>query len=376
VQDGFQTTAYDGHLLKITATVVEQIPNSEDQLWLLRQGGVLFQADMAGVDSSNGVSFEPRSTVNIVGVCVAEIDDNGNPTSFRLLLRSPADISVAKSPYWTRSFFVLLVGFLLLLGGGLLAGVFEHRYLPKPSGVFTPKHAANLFSRFQYVSGILSWLVFCVAILNFAALPLVAIPPESRLGTAATWLALAIAAMGVCWDYCLARWKDNCSAACAFVVMTVGAGALLPHWNNPPAPALDYALRILHGIGSSSAVAFCLCVLGSGLLLLRGRKLTSHAQLLFFAVGAVGLLNILTRIYGDSSSFGVARHTAMPYLDGHLLFLPQCRRSSFAARFRPAECHLLSRPGRIVEQTSPSRIPVDPGASRLDQVAGATAGLV
>ena len=45
---------------------------------------------------------------------------------------------------------------------------------------------------------------------------------------------------------------------------------------------------------------------------MRGRKLSSLAQLLFVAVGAVGLLNILTRIYGDSSSFGVARHTAMP----------------------------------------------------------------
>jgi PAS domain S-box-containing protein len=312
VQDGFQTTPYDGHLVKVTATVVEQIPNSQDQLWLLRRGGVLFQADLAGMDSPNQASFEPRSTVNIVGVCVAEIDDNGNPASFRLLLRSPADISVADSPYWTRSFFVLLAGFLLLLGGGLLAGVFEHRYLPEPSGVFTPKHVADLFSRFQYISGILSWLVFCVAVLNFAALPLGTTPPENRLGTAATSLVLAIAALAVYWDYCLARWKDYCSAVCASLVMAVGAGAFLPYWNKPPAPVLEAALRILHGIGSSTAVAFCLCISGAGLLLLRGRKLSSLAQLLFVAVGAVGLLNILTRLYGDSSSFGVARHTTMP----------------------------------------------------------------
>ena len=86
-KDGFGASQFDGRLVQLTAEVVEQLPNSRDQLWLLRRGKLLFQAELSG--SPNAVSLEPKSEVSVVGVCVIEVDESGQPTAFRLLLRSP-----------------------------------------------------------------------------------------------------------------------------------------------------------------------------------------------------------------------------------------------------------------------------------------------
>ena len=293
LKDGFRTTLYDGRLVRMTATVLEQIPNSKNQIWLLRRGDVVFQAELSSLASSARGSFEARSTVDIVGVCVTEVDENGSPTSFRILLRSPNDIAVAESPYSKGALLILLAGLVLFLGGGLILWQFERWHGPERSAASGAVRRQQLLARFQESATVLSLLVFPL-VLSFSVLPWAFIRQADLAGSVPNRLALAMAALAVLWSHSQTAWKNRCSLFCSLLIAIAGCNAFR------------------HSTTTPVAIAFCFCLLGLGLLVLPNRRLSPIAQLLFIAVAAVSLLNMVALLYGAPPSYGVARHTAMP----------------------------------------------------------------
>jgi signal transduction histidine kinase len=312
IENQIRSTAYDGRLVQMTATVVEQMPNGRHPLWLLRRGDTLFQAELRGDFLPGMADFEPQSTVNVVGICVAEVDDDGQATSFRLLLRSAADITIAHSPYWKDSFLVLLAGMLFLLAAGALLWTFEYRYAPANLKKVTPETAQALVRRFEFASAALSWSALGLAALNLPLAVWGTANQENSTGSWITRLALAAAAWAVCWHRSRSGWKSWSSVACSLCIAGGGAFALLQYQSAPGAFASLRAAEFLGGAGITVAIAFCCCLFGVSLLLLRSERFSAVGQLLSLCVAAAGALNLLTLLYNASGLYGVARHTAMP----------------------------------------------------------------
>lgn len=99
---------HDCRLVRIEATVLDRARHSPDQFLVLQTpGGVIFHAYLES--SSPGVDFaylQNGSKVAITGVCLIETGSSWvageawRAKSFRILMRSPGDISVLQWPPW------------------------------------------------------------------------------------------------------------------------------------------------------------------------------------------------------------------------------------------------------------------------------------
>jgi signal transduction histidine kinase len=90
---------HDCDLVQLEGELLEWIPNPAEHILLLRQGDVVFRAYLPRVDRAFG-ALPLQSRVRATGICVTELGPQRRPQSFRLLLRSPADLQVLRSPPW------------------------------------------------------------------------------------------------------------------------------------------------------------------------------------------------------------------------------------------------------------------------------------
>ncbi len=294
-RNGFQTTLYDGRLVEMKAMVVEQVAGSQSEVWLLRSGDVLFQAELGGAARPH---LEAHSSVVIEGICVADIDDNGFPASFRVLLRSPQDISIAEAPSAKPLLVFVFSTLVLLVGGGIALRYFERTSGPGMDNELGPERLEALRARFQMAARVLPQIVLAAVALSFAGLPLGVWQngaPEWA-GPAGTRAALALAALAIWWNGSARRWQSLVSAACLVLVPAV---AFYQLWQQSTEPA---------------AGAVCLCALGLAALLWRRRPASLLAQILFAGVGAMGVFNMVTRCYGAATLYGMSRMTNLPAL--------------------------------------------------------------
>jgi len=115
------TGSHDCRLVQIEATLLDQAQHSKEPFLVLQANGFIFHAYLRlpgqGVDFGQ---LQNGSKLAVTGVCV--IDDLGGDwhsgpdwraASFRLLLRSPADVVVLRQPpWWTLPKLFLAVGIL------------------------------------------------------------------------------------------------------------------------------------------------------------------------------------------------------------------------------------------------------------------------
>jgi PAS domain S-box-containing protein len=94
-------------LVKIQATVLDRARHSREQFLVLQSQGFIFHAYLQ--QSGTGTDFaslENDSKVEIIGVCLIEMGNNWyygtdwRAKSFRILMRSPGDITVLQRPPW------------------------------------------------------------------------------------------------------------------------------------------------------------------------------------------------------------------------------------------------------------------------------------
>jgi PAS domain S-box-containing protein len=122
---------YDCRLVTIQATLLDRARHSLEQFVVLQSGGFIFHAYLERTNS--GVDFaylQNDSQVAVTGICRIERGNVWAPgadwraKSFRLLMRSPADIAVlAQPPWWNFEKMVWAVGILGVVVCSALAWV-------------------------------------------------------------------------------------------------------------------------------------------------------------------------------------------------------------------------------------------------------------
>lgn len=125
------TGTFDCRLVQIQARVLERVQRGRDQFVVLETGGFIFQAYLAQDASGNGLAGVLNdSEVNVTGICLIERGNNWQAgkdwraKSFRLLLRSPQDVTVLRyPPWWTLEKVLWIVGALGLISLAAFAWV-------------------------------------------------------------------------------------------------------------------------------------------------------------------------------------------------------------------------------------------------------------
>jgi diguanylate cyclase (GGDEF)-like protein/PAS domain S-box-containing protein len=119
---------YDARLVMITGIVqaINLIPGSYS-LALQSEDRVKFEVtfgDSAPVNSAPSVG----SKVQLTGICSNKTDENGNPSAFEIVLRTPDDIKLLSSPPWlTSQRAVFLLSAFVILTISVFAWVFMLR---------------------------------------------------------------------------------------------------------------------------------------------------------------------------------------------------------------------------------------------------------
>ncbi|HEX8983787.1 MAG TPA: ATP-binding protein [Bryobacteraceae bacterium] len=92
----------DASLVQIEARLLSRTETGNRMLLALRDGDILFSAELKGAALSGGLpSFREGSLVRVTGVCqIQPSHESRSGRSFRLLLRSPGDIVVVRPAPW------------------------------------------------------------------------------------------------------------------------------------------------------------------------------------------------------------------------------------------------------------------------------------
>lgn len=122
---------HDAALVRINGRLLDQSVRGGDRVFTLQLGTFTFTARLREHDVSDPIrSIREGSQLQIVGVWSVETDEYRHPTSYRVLLRSAADIAVLQwASWWTGK---RLLGLLAVLAGVILLGslwvtVLRHR---------------------------------------------------------------------------------------------------------------------------------------------------------------------------------------------------------------------------------------------------------
>lgn len=150
---------HDCRLVRIEAKLLNRAQHSREQFLVLDSGGFIFHA--YNEQRSGGDPFariENGSRVAVTGVCLIEpgnwrAGEDWRAKSFRLLLRSPADVVLlAAPPWWTLKRLLWMVGILCLivLGAFVWVGVLRRR-VQEQTGIIRQKLELEAALKERYV---------------------------------------------------------------------------------------------------------------------------------------------------------------------------------------------------------------------------------
>ena len=92
---------FDGQLVQIEGTLVDRLQQLTEQVLAVETGDVIFNANMPSTGAAQ--PFEPGTRVRLNGICSVETEQSRDlilPRTFRLLMRSPADVVIVGRPPW------------------------------------------------------------------------------------------------------------------------------------------------------------------------------------------------------------------------------------------------------------------------------------
>jgi len=339
-KDGFTLAPYDGVLVKVEGKILERIPQAHSQLWLVQSLGhdaaagpaVEFQAELADTEEHNG-RIEPGSSVTLTGVCRVESDHRGTPKSFRILLRSPDDISVLRTAHANVSTISAAVALCVLLAGGILIVWFEWRPRTEAGGDTEetvsgeaipagglPGERLALFSRVSNIAAFTSGGLGALVLFGWAAnIPLLkSIRPDYPSMKANTALSILTAGVAL-WlaDQPASRLRIRLSRVLAAFTGAVGGLTLVEYitgWNLHIDEALFSESGLLLSTTSPGRMALvtasCFFLLGCALVFIHSPRFTAMAQAMALLTGAFCLLGINCYVYGIHNFEGLAVYAA------------------------------------------------------------------
>jgi len=144
--------SYDATLVSVGGQLIENHMGAGDNgLLVLSFNGNVFGADIEGKSFNNQLSkVRNGSILRLSGVCAVHLDESGSPESFRILLRSPKDVAVLRSPsWWTagRIFFVLIVFAIIILMGTLWVHALRRRVEERTRALARSNRALRTLNR-------------------------------------------------------------------------------------------------------------------------------------------------------------------------------------------------------------------------------------
>jgi PAS domain S-box-containing protein len=122
---------YDCRLVTLEATLLDRAQHSREPFLALESGRFVFHAYLDGPEGNAGLErLQTGSKVSVTGVCVVETvedwhyGDDWRAASFRILMRSPADVAVLRAPpWWTLQRMLWAMSLLLAVVVGAFAWV-------------------------------------------------------------------------------------------------------------------------------------------------------------------------------------------------------------------------------------------------------------
>ncbi len=124
------TGSHEAELVRIRGRLLDRIDTGAEHVLVLQDGAHIFNAGWqseGGDDWGQTASFRQGSSVDVVGVCLVRTDGASSepaPRGFKILLQSPADVSLAvAAPWWTATELLAAVGILVGVVLGSLAWV-------------------------------------------------------------------------------------------------------------------------------------------------------------------------------------------------------------------------------------------------------------
>ena len=118
--ESFGASLYDGVLIKLRGRVLRHAKTHDAETLMLTNGTQSFEAVLfrREGEAPRLESLEDGSDVELTGISTVQADESLIPRSFRIILRSPADVAVIANPAWltmTKALWILaLCGFAML----------------------------------------------------------------------------------------------------------------------------------------------------------------------------------------------------------------------------------------------------------------------
>jgi PAS domain S-box-containing protein len=150
---------HDCRLVRIEAKLLNRAQHSREQFLVLDSGGFIFHAyneQRTGTDSF--AKIENGSRVAVTGVCLIEpgnwrVGEDWRAKSFRLLLRSPADVVLlAAPPWWTlqKLLWMTVILSVIILAASIWVGVLRRR-VQEQTGIIRQKLQVEAALKERYV---------------------------------------------------------------------------------------------------------------------------------------------------------------------------------------------------------------------------------
>jgi PAS domain S-box-containing protein len=108
--------SYNAELISVRGRLTGYSLNSGEQILLLQEGSVVFEAELTGSKIPSAfMLLREGSMLQVTGICTIEVDENRQPIRFRIRLRAPEDVVVVRLPsWWNVQRTLALIGAMIL----------------------------------------------------------------------------------------------------------------------------------------------------------------------------------------------------------------------------------------------------------------------
>jgi len=116
---------YDASVITVEGRLIGRVQHGTRQVLAFLEGPDFFRADIDFPGDQSALNaLRPGSRLRLTGVCIIVADAQRVPRGFRMMLRTPADVAVVKSPpWWTPQRLLMLSALLVLAIAGTLGWV-------------------------------------------------------------------------------------------------------------------------------------------------------------------------------------------------------------------------------------------------------------
>ncbi|MBV9766457.1 MAG: PAS domain S-box protein [Acidobacteriaceae bacterium] len=327
LKDGFLFAPFDGLLVRMDGELLSRVDRPGEQVWYMRAGPTLFQAHLKiGSKPDLSLDLKDGDRLRLTGICVTETDQSREPRSFHILLRSPHDVVVTGTRWWTTTHSLWLIALLIVICLAMFIWILQLRralVFNQSNEIDTPSDlelrfvtAAQRIGSLAIALGLVvligGW-AFHIEILKTLQPGHLSIKANSALGVLLIGVAVWLNARGES-----NRFMRLVAPACAIVTIVLSLVTLFEYASGRNLGIDELLFRdpvitagSVYPGRMSFPTAVALLLLACSALLLRYRIGALISQALAVTASLVCLLNAVGFLYGVHNYFGLTLHQGM-----------------------------------------------------------------